>query len=71
MAKEVKKEQVQQGGAAPKMKFEAWHAYREKSIPPHHYREILKADFKAQGVNEVATIAEFDRALKRYGVSLV
>ena len=56
--------------AAQKMKFEAWHAYREKLIPKHHYKEILKADFKAQGVRDLATIAEFDKALNRYGVTL-
>lgn len=56
--------------AVPKMKFEAWHAYRERLIPKHHYKEILKADFKAQGVKDSATIAEFDQALKRYGVTL-
>ena len=60
----------QQVDTVPKMKFEAWHAYREKLIPKHHYKEILKADFKAQGVKDLATIAEFDRALKRYGVTL-
>lgn len=55
---------------AQKMKFESWYAFREKAIPNHHYREILKADFKAQGVKDAATIAEFDQALKKYGVTL-
>jgi hypothetical protein len=59
-----------QDNAAPKMKFEVWYAYREKLIPKHHYKEILKADFKAQGTADPATIAEFDKALKRYGVTL-
>ena len=54
----------------PKMKFESWFAFRERAIPNHHHKEILKADFKAQGVKDPATIAEFDQALKKYGVVL-
>ena len=68
MANNEDNKQVQ--GDQVKMKFETWHAYREKAIPQHHYREILKADFKAQGIKDMATIAEFDKALKRYGVVL-
>jgi hypothetical protein len=53
-----------------KMEFETWFAMREKAIPQQHRREILKADFKAQGVKTLSTMSEFDKALKKYGVVL-
>lgn len=54
----------------PKMDFEGWHAMRKHLIPAVHKKEILKADFKARKVPALATMAEFDEALKKYGVKL-
>ena len=50
--------------------FETWHSTRAKMIPTHHYKEILMADFKARKTPAKATMAEFDEALKKYGVKL-
>jgi len=55
---------------AQMMEFETWYAQREKAIPAHHHKEILKADFGGQGLKGMATIADFDKALNRYGVTL-
>lgn len=52
------------------MDFEAWYALREKAIPGHHHKEILKADFAARKMSQMATAEEFDNALKKYGVEL-
>ena len=54
----------------PKLDFDGWHAMRKHLIPALHKKEILKADFKARKVPALATIAEFDEALKKYGVKL-
>lgn len=50
--------------------FEAWYAARQKAIPAHHHKEIIRADFKGRKVPEMATMAIFDDALKKYGVKL-
>ena len=52
----------------PKIEFDTWYAMRSHLIPPHHLKEIIKADFKGRGVPSMATIAEFDEALRKYGV---
>lgn len=54
----------------PKVDFESWYALRSKVIPAVHKKEILKADFKARKVAMQSTMAEFDEALKKYGVEL-
>lgn len=54
----------------PKMQFDGWYALRSSVIPAIHKKEILKADFKGRKVPMVATMAEFDEALKKYGVVL-
>jgi hypothetical protein len=51
--------------------FETWYSIREPKIPGHHHREIIKADFKGRKVPALATMAQFDEALKKYGVKLV
>lgn len=53
-----------------KMQFDGWYALRRPAIPAIHKKEILKADFKGRKVPMVATLAEFDEALKKYGVTL-
>lgn len=54
----------------PKVDFDGWYALRKHLIPAIHKREILLADFKARKVPAEATMAEFDKALKKYGVKL-
>ena len=54
----------------PKMQFDGWYALRSSVIPAIHKKEILKADFKGRKVSMVSTMAEFDEALKKYGVVL-
>lgn len=56
--------------AEPKVDFESWYALRKDSIPAIHKKEIIKADFKGRKVPMQSSIAEFDLALKKYGVKL-
>jgi hypothetical protein len=52
------------------MEFEAWYAVRGVSIPAHHHREILRADFRARGVPNKASLEDYDKALLAYGIKL-
>lgn len=52
------------------VEFEEWFSARENLIPAHHHREIIKADFKARKVPKLATMDQFDEALRQYGVNL-
>ncbi len=54
----------------PKVDFDVWYALRKSKIPSNHHKEIIKADFKGRKVPAMATMAEFDEALKKYGVKL-
>lgn len=54
----------------PKIDFDGWWSLRKDAIPAIHKKEIIQADFKARKVQDVATIAEFDAALKKYGIKL-
>ena len=54
----------------PKLGFDVWFAMREKKIPGHHLREIIRADFKGRGLSAKETLATFDEALRKYGVKL-
>lgn len=54
----------------PKVTFDGWYALRSSVIPAIHKKEILKADFKGRKLPALATMAEFDEALKKYGVKL-
>lgn len=55
---------------APKFDFDAWYAMRGNKIPRQHHKEILKADFKARGLQQCESIEDFDAALEKYGVKL-
>lgn len=55
----------------PKVEFDGWYASRRDAIPAIHKKEIIKADFKGRKVPMVSTMADFDEALKKYGVKLV
>lgn len=51
--------------------FDTWFSDREASIPSQHRKEILKADFDARKVPAMATMADFDKALEKYGIKLI
>ena len=53
-----------------KLSFDTWWALREKLIAPQHRKEIVKVDFKSRKVPMQASMADFDAALKKYGVEL-
>lgn len=53
-----------------KVHFEQWYAIRSEQIPPQHYKEIILADFKGRKVAIESTMAEFDDALRKYGIEL-
>jgi hypothetical protein len=53
-----------------KVDFDAWFALRKNKIPAHHHKEIIKADFKGRGLGQLETMANFDAALKKYGLKL-
>lgn len=63
-------EQPRKKADAPKVQFDAWWAARASQIPAIHKKEIIRADMKGRKVPMVATMAEFDEALKKYGVML-
>jgi hypothetical protein len=67
---EIVVEEPRKRAEAPKVEFDGWYAARRHSIPAIHKKEILHADFKGRKVPMVATMAEFDEALKKYGVKL-
>lgn len=68
----ARKKKVDKEPVSPdKVDFDVWYGVRSKRIPVQHHKEILKADFKAQGLVDIATMNEFDEALKKYGVKLV
>jgi len=50
--------------------FDEWYAMRSAAIPKVHRKEVLKADFKGQGLGASADLARYDQALERYGVKL-
>lgn len=52
------------------IEFDVWHVMRNKMIPGHHMKEIIKADFKGRGLGDKETLATFDKALANYGVKL-
>lgn len=54
----------------PKVDFEVWYSIRSGKIPAQHHKEIIKADFKGRKIPALATMAEFDSALKKYGLKL-
>ena len=53
-----------------KVDFTVWWVLNEKKIPVHHYKEIIQADFKGQGLSDMELMADFDVALKKYGLDI-
>ena len=56
--------------SVPKMDFDTWFAINSHLIPSHHYKEIIRADFKARKLTAEETQEDFDKALRLYGVKL-
>lgn len=54
----------------PLIDFDAWFCLRQDSIPGHHHKEIILADFKARGLSTLETMSSFDEALRLYGIKL-
>ena len=50
--------------------FDSWYHQRSNKIPKQHLKEIIIADFKSRGLGKEATMAEYDKALKLYGIEL-
>jgi len=50
--------------------LDSWYFLRSKSIPGHHMKEIIRADFKARGLGNKDTMENFDKALESYGVKI-
>jgi len=69
-ADEVSAPQEAEVVETPKVEFDAWYAARAAVIPAIHKKEIIKADFKGRKVPMVATMSDFDEALRKYGVKL-
>jgi len=53
-----------------KVSFDSWYHQRKSKIPKQHMKEILAADFKSRGLKQEATMEEYDKALKLYGIKL-
>jgi hypothetical protein len=53
-----------------KVDFDTWYIVRKHLIPAHHYKEIVRADFKGRKLPKLCTMKEFDSALEKYGVKL-
>lgn len=50
--------------------FDQWFHLRKDQIPSRHMKEILIADFKSRGIEDTATMEQFDKTLALYGVKL-
>jgi hypothetical protein len=50
--------------------FDSWFHQRKDKIARCHHKEIIAADFKARGMEDRASIEDFDKALELYGVKL-
>jgi hypothetical protein len=74
MAKEkknvIRPEEALANKIEDKVDFDVWFALREAKIPKQHHKEIIKADFRGQGLGHFETMQVFDKALKRYGVKI-
>lgn len=50
--------------------FDSWFYHRKDSIPRHHMKEVIMADFKARGLGKEATVEQYDKALRMYGIKI-
>ena len=53
-----------------KVDFDVWWVLTKKSIPGHHYKEIIQADFRARGLSLKETMQSYNDALNKYGLKL-
>jgi hypothetical protein len=63
----------EESGGLPKevlVHFESWFHQRKNIIPGIHKKEVIQADFKSRGLGAEATMEQFDRALKLYGIRI-
>lgn len=73
---EDKKRQEAINKAAPKslkekkMAYDSWYAMRSQSIPKHHLKEVIWADFRGRGLSKEEACSAYDEALGKYGVKL-
>lgn len=51
-----------------KISFDAWWAIASRRLQTHHAKEIVLADFMAQGLSMSETMATYNKALKSYGI---
>jgi len=69
--KKMEQERREASGVQPKhavLHFDSWFHQRKQVIPVIHKKEVIMADFKARGLKLEATMDEFDRALRLYGI---
>ena len=50
--------------------FDSWFHQRKDLIPKHHKKEVIAADFKSRGLDKEATMEQYDRALRMYGIKI-
>lgn len=67
---ESKKRDVVVAKPDKKVSFDSWYHQRKNKIPKQHMKEILIADFTSRGLGAEATMEEYDKALKLYGIKL-
>ena len=56
--------------ADKRVSFDSWYHQRNNKIPKIHRKEVLMADFESRGLKKEASMEEYDKALKLYGVEL-
>jgi hypothetical protein len=50
--------------------FDSWFFQRKDKIPKHHMKEVIFADFTARGLDKEATVEQYDKALRLYGIKI-
>ena len=51
-----------------RVNFDEWWSLRRTVIPPIHKKEVILANFKVWGLGKFELMADFDAALKKYGI---
>ena len=69
----IKQMERDQRKPMPKQKtvsFDSWFFQRKEAIPKHHMKEVIWADFRARGLDKEATVEQYDKALRLYGIKI-
>jgi hypothetical protein len=69
--KKMEQERREASGGQPqesRINFEAWFHMRKQLMSAVHKKEVIMADFKSRGLESEATVEQFDRALRLYGI---